>query len=308
MSRIMSGLHIDISNIYSFIPELDVNNLKLKAEAANESLHNKTGKGNEFLGWVNLPSSIKENDLARIEATAMKLQKEIDLVVVIGIGGSYLGTKAVADALSDSFQHLKNNSDVPLIIFAGQNIGEDYLSELLELLDQKRYAIVVISKSGTTTEPAIAFRLLKSHLEKKVGEVKAKELIIAVTDTSAGSLHKLSKNKGYETFIIPDDVGGRYSVLTPVGLVPLAIVGIDIRALIKGAAEMEERCSNQSLFEKNPAARYAAARNLLYRKGKKIEILANFDNKLHYFSEWWKQLYGESEGKEGKGIFPDPRP
>ena len=300
----MNDLSIDISKVYQFVDKKDIYSLKAKAENANKALHNKTGKGNDFLGWINLPSSISEAELSEIESVARKIQKEVEIVVVIGIGGSYLGARAIVEATSDSFLHLKKNSDLPYMVFAGQNIGEDYLSELLELLDQKRYAIVVISKSGTTTEPAIAFRILKDHLEKKEGEDKAKELIVAVTDHSKGALRKLADKKGYKTFVIPDDVGGRYSVLTPVGLVPLAIAGVDIRALVKGAVYMEQRCSDKTSFEDNPAAIYAATRYSLYKAGKKIEILANFDNKLHYLNEWWKQLYGESEGKEGLGIFP----
>ena len=300
----MNELSIDISKVYEYIEKKNIYSLKARAENANEALHKKTGKGNDFLGWVNLPSSISEAELSEIEQTARKIQKEVELVVVVGIGGSYLGTRAIVEATSDSFLHLKKNSELPYIVFAGQNIGEDYLSELIELLNQKRYAIVVISKSGTTTEPAIAFRILKGHLEKKVGEEKAKDLIVAVTDHSKGALRKLADQKGYKTFIIPDDVGGRYSVLTPVGLVPLAIAGVDIRALIKGAFNMEQQCSYKTSFEDNPAAIYAAARYSLYQTGKKIEILANFNIKLHYLDEWWKQLYGESEGKEGLGIFP----
>ena len=223
--------------------------------------------------------------------------------VVIGIGGSYLGSKAIAEAMTDTFATLKG-SDKPYVLFAGQNIGEDYLTEMLELLDKKRYGIVVISKSGTTTEPALAFRILKNHLEAKVGADKAKDLIVAVTDESKGALRTLATQEGYKTYVIPDDVGGRYSVLTPVGLVPLAIGGFDVRALVQGAKDMEEKCSSTTPFDQNPATIYAAARIALYNSGKKIEILANFENKLHYLAEWWKQLYGESDGKDGLGIFP----
>ncbi len=300
----MQELKIDISNVYDFVSKDEIDALKAEAESANKALHNKTGRGNDFLGWVNLPTSITEEDFRQIDQTAKKIQNQVDMVVVIGIGGSYLGARAVLESKYDTFLHLKKNSDKPLIIFAGQNIGEDYLSELLELLHQKRYAVVVISKSGTTTEPAIAFRILKAHLEEMVGKEKARDLIIAVTDKSKGALHSLAKQKGYKIYVIPDDVGGRYSVLTPVGLVPLAIGGIDIRALVNGATSMEKRCSDIIPFENNPAAQYAAVRYALYLKGKKVEILANFNIKLHYFAEWWKQLFGESEGKEGKGIFP----
>ncbi|MBN1950723.1 MAG: glucose-6-phosphate isomerase [Bacteroidales bacterium] len=300
----MDFIKLDLSKIFGFADRDKVYALKRKAEAANKALHEKTGKGNDFLGWVTLPSSITEEVLQDIESTANKIKEEVDVVVVIGIGGSYLGAKAVIEACSDTFAYLKGNNKAPHLIFAGQNIGEDYLSELMELLDNKRYALVVISKSGTTTEPAIAFRILKEHLEKKVGADKARDLIVAVTDESKGALRTLATQKGYKTYVIPDDVGGRFSVLTPVGLVPLAMGGVDIRNLVRGACDMEDKCAVSSDFESNPAALYAAARFALYQSGKKIEILANFENKLHFLAEWWKQLYGESEGKEGKGIFP----
>jgi glucose-6-phosphate isomerase len=300
----MEFIKLDVSKVYSFIAKDKIYGLKDKAIQANKALHDKSGKGNVFLGWVNLPSSIPEELLTDITNTADKIRKEIEIVVVIGIGGSYLGAKAVVEALSDAFSHLKGNSGKPFVLFAGQNIGEDYLSELLALLDNRKYAIVVISKSGTTTEPALAFRILKDHLEKKVGEAKAKDLIVAVTDESKGALRTFATKKGYKTYVIPDDVGGRYSVLTPVGLVPLAIGGFDIRAIVDGAKNMEKLSAPETKFEDNPAAIYAATRYLLYKSGKKIEILANFENKLHFFAEWWKQLYGESEGKDGLGIFP----
>lgn len=300
----MEGIKVDISKVYGFVSKDSVYGLKEKANQANQKLHDKSGKGNDFLGWVNLPSSISEELIKDIENTASKIQKEIEILVVIGIGGSYLGAKAVSEALAGNFAHLNNNDGKPIMLFAGHNIGEDYLSELLTLLDRKKYAIVVISKSGTTTEPAIAFRILKAHLEKKVGEAKAKELIVAVTDESKGALRQLATQKGYKTYVIPDDVGGRFSVLTPVGLVPLAIIGINIRDLIKGAVDMEKLTGTTTSFENNPSAIYASARYLLYKSGKKIEILANFENKFHFLAEWWKQLYGESEGKDGLGIFP----
>lgn len=299
----MEQIKLDVSKVYNFVSSETIQGLKEKAEAANKALHNKSGKGNDYLGWVNLPSSISDAELSDIESTAKGIQPKVDLVVVIGIGGSYLGSKAVADALSDNFAHLKESKN-PHILFAGQNIGEDYLSELIELLDNKRYAIVVISKSGTTTEPALAFRLLKEHLETKVGVPAAKELIVAVTDKEKGALRILADKMGYKSYVIPDDVGGRYSVLTPVGLVPLAIGGFDIRSLVKGAIDMEKACAADIDFENNLAAQYAATRSALYSSGKKIEILANFENKLHFVAEWWKQLYGESEGKEGLGIYP----
>ncbi len=300
----MENIKLDISKVYSFVSKSDIEAMSGKALAANKALEEKTGKGNDFLGWVNLPSSISDNDLADIETTAKKLQKEIDVVVVVGIGGSYLGTKAVAEAMTDTFAALKGDSTKPAVLFAGQNLGEDYTVELLQLLDKKRYAIVVISKSGTTTEPAVAFRILKNHLENKVGSEKSKELIVAVTDQSKGALRILADKSGYKSFVIPDDVGGRYSVLTPVGLVPLAIGGFDIRSLVEGAKDMEAKCSSSVPFSDNLAAQYAVARIALYNSGKKIEILANFENKLHYVAEWWKQLFGESDGKDGVGIYP----
>jgi len=300
----MENIKIDISKTFGFIQEKEVYNIAENARKAAEALENKSGKGNDFLGWVSLPSSIKEEELKDIEMTAAAMRKEIDVLVVIGIGGSYLGARAVAESLSHSFLHLRTKGDKPFILFAGQNIGEDYLTELIEILDNARYGIIVISKSGTTTEPAIAFRLLKGHLEKKEGVENARKKIIAVTDAKRGSLYTLSKMEGYKTYVIPDDIGGRYSVLTPVGLVPLAICGYDIRSLVNGARDMQDITSSRNATAQNPAVLYAAARYLLYRSGKKIEILANFENKLHFLAEWWKQLYGESEGKENKGIFP----
>jgi glucose-6-phosphate isomerase len=300
----MEALKIDISKVFGFVPKADIYGLSEKAIESAKALEKKTGKGNDFLGWVHLPSSIADDDLRDIEKTCSRIRKQVDAVVVIGIGGSYLGTRAVAETLSPAFFHLKANRKNPVILYAGHNIGEDYLNELLELLNDMRYAIVVISKSGTTTEPAIAFRILRNHLEKKVGKQAAKDLIVAITDAKKGALRTTATQEGYKTYIIPDDIGGRYSVLTPVGLVPLAIGGFDIRALIKGAIDMEKITSSATDFDNNPACLYAAARYELYRFGKKIEILANFENKLHFLAEWWKQLYGESEGKEGKGIFP----
>lgn len=300
----MELLKLDVKKVFDFVSRDEIYNLTEQVRAANTALHEKTGKGNDFLGWVNLPSSITDEVLSDIEMTAKKMQSEVEVVVVIGIGGSFLGSKAVVEALSDTFAHLKGNNTKPVVLFAGQNIGEDYLSELLQLLDTKKYGLVVISKSGTTTEPAIAFRILKNHLEKKEGPEKARDLIVAVTDESKGALRELADQKGYKTWVIPDDVGGRYSVLTPVGLVPLAMGGFDIRALVEGAKDMEKRCADVSDFDSNPAALYAATRYSLYKKGYKIEILANFENKLHYLAEWWKQLFGESDGKEGLGIYP----
>lgn len=300
----MENMKLNFSRVLNFVSKESIDSYKAETTKHNHALHDKTGKGNDFLGWVNLPSSISEADLAEIETTAANLKaKKIDILVVVGIGGSYLGAKAVIDALSDSFLAMKPSNN-PQVIYAGQNIGEDYLFELRELLRLKEYALVVISKSGTTTEPAIAFRLLKQDIEEKYGKAEARERIVAVTDASKGALHKLAVGEGYKTFVIPDDVGGRYSVLTPVGLIAIAVAGFDIRALVNGAVDMERQTAPEVNFEENPAALYAAVRNELYRSGYIVEIMVNYNPKLHYFAEWWKQLYGESEGKEGKGIFP----
>ncbi len=279
-----------------------VNAYKEQVAACQEMLVKGTGKGNDFLGWMNLPEDIKPQ-LDDIQATADLLRKECEVIVCIGIGGSYLGAKAVIDALSSSFAYLEGNK--PAIVYAGQNIGEDYLYELQNLLKDKKFGIICISKSGTTTEPALAFRLLKTQLEKQQGVEAAQKLIVCITDAKKGALRTLATQEGYKTFVIEDNIGGRFSVLSPVGLLPIACAGFDIKALIDGAARMAEVCGINTPFEENPAAQYAAARNSIYsEQGKKIELLVNFHPKLHYVSEWWKQLYGESEGKDHKGIFP----
>jgi len=301
----MKNISLNFNNVYGFVPKAKIDGFKLQSEAANLALRKKTGKGSDFLGWVDLPGSISEVELSDIEKTVQKLQvKHLEVFVVIGIGGSYLGSKAVIDALSDSFAAIKGSFEAPLIVFAGQNISEDYLFELRDLLDTKDWACTVISKSGTTTEPALAFRLLKQDLEDKYGIEEASKRIIAVTDAERGALKKLAKEEGYKTFIIPDDVGGRYSVLTPVGLIAIGMAGFNIRELVKGAIDMEKACDSSVPYDQNLACQYAAARNALYQSGKKIEILVNYNPKLHFFAEWWKQLYGESEGKENKGIYP----
>ncbi|MCK9414541.1 MAG: glucose-6-phosphate isomerase [Prolixibacteraceae bacterium] len=301
----MKNISLNLKNVYGFVPKAKIDGFKLQSEAANLALHKKTGKGNDFLGWVDLPGSISEIELSDIEKTVQKLQvKHLEVFVVIGIGGSYLGSKAVIDALSDSFAAIKGSFEAPLIVFAGQNISEDYLFELRDLLDTKDWACTVISKSGTTTEPALAFRILKQDLEEKYGIDEARKRIIAVTDAERGALRKLAKEEGYKTFVIPDDVGGRYSVLTPVGLIAIGMAGFNIRELVKGAIDMEKACDSSVPYEQNLASQYAAARNALYQSGKKIEILVNYNPKLHFFAEWWKQLYGESEGKDNKGIYP----
>lgn len=275
---------------------------KESAMAAQKTLHLGNGKGNDFLGWLHLPSETSDAHLQDIQNTANLLRSKCEVIVTIGIGGSYLGAKAVIDALSNTFAWMRE--DAPKIVYAGQNIGEDYLYELQELLRGKRFGIICISKSGTTTEPALAFRLLKTQLEEAVGKEAAKELIVCITDKAKGALRTLATKEGYKTFVIEDNIGGRFSVLSPVGLLPIACAGFDIKQLIEGAKQMEKLCGEDVPFEKNIAAQYAAARNVLYKGGKKIEMLVNFHPKLHYVAEWWKQLYGESEGKEHKGIFP----
>jgi glucose-6-phosphate isomerase len=300
----MAGLKLDISNIYPFVPEDTILGYKDLVQTQISKLVEKRGEGNDFVGWLDLPSAITESQIRDMEEAAGTIRNNAEIIVVVGIGGSYLGAKSMISALSHHFDKYAEGKKGPDVIFAGQNIGEDYLSELIGVLDECSYALIVISKSGTTTEPAIAFRILKNHLEEKVGPSEASERIIAITDESRGALRKLADQCGYRSFIIPDDVGGRYSVLTPVGLLPIACAGHNIREFIKGAVGLKERTGLDTPFEKNPAALYAAARNALYRNGRTIEILANYNEKLIYFSEWWKQLFGESEGKENKGIFP----
>jgi glucose-6-phosphate isomerase len=300
----MIHIKLDDSNLKSFVSDEEINAFQNDIHKSHQALQNKTGKGNDFLGWVNLPSEIDESLIAKIEANANAISSMAEIYVVIGIGGSYLGARAVVEALQHNFAALKKDSKHPLIIYAGQNLSEDYLSDLLEILDQKDYALTVISKSGTTTEPAVAFRILKNHLEKKYGKENAKHRIIAITDHSKGALKKLADDEGYQTYVVPDDVGGRFSVLTPVGLLPIAVAGFDIRKLIEGAKNMQLHLSASSDITTNIASQYAALRNALYKKGKTIEIMVNFQPNLFYLTEWWKQLYGESEGKENKGIFP----
>lgn len=300
MSKVIK---LDVSKTLGFITQEAINSQAALAKKCNETLHNGSGKGNDFLGWLNLPSSITDAQLKDIENTAAALRAKCEVVVLVGIGGSYLGSKAVIDSLSNYFDWLQRDRKSPVILYAGNNIGEDYLAELLAYLKGKSFGIVNISKSGTTTEPALAFRILKGELEKAVGKEEAKSRIVAITDAARGALHTLAKQEGYKMYVIPDNVGGRFSVLTPVGLLPIAIAGIDIKELVAGAAFMEAETAPGVPFEKNLAEQYAVTRNELYKSGKKIEILANFNPKLHYIAEWWKQLYGESEGKENKGIF-----
>jgi len=295
-------MKINIDFTSKFVKKEEVEKLREKANSENTKLHNKQGKGNDFLGWVDLPVNIEQNLLEDIQKTAIEIAKDIDVMVVIGIGGSYLGAKAVLEALSDNFACLRNDKKFPKIIFAGQNLSQDYYYELREFLEDKKYAITVISKSGTTTEPAVAFRILKKDLEDKYGLEIARKRIIAITDKSRGALKKLADNNGYKCYEIADDIGGRYSVLSPVGLFPVAVAGFDIKKLIEGAKNMYHR--TDATKKNNIAEEYAIIRNLLYNKGFTTEILVNYNPKLSFFAEWWKQLYGESEGKEQKGIFP----
>ncbi len=301
----MNNIRIELSNIMGFIVEKDLASLQQSASNQYQNLINKTGQGNEFLGWITLPGDISDNMIDDIINVAETISTKTEIMVVIGIGGSYLGARAVIEALGHSFYELQEQQEHPLVLFAGQNISEKYLTDLLHILDKKEYAITVISKSGTTTEPAIAFRILKNHLEHKYGVQEARHRIIAITDKEKGALKQLADEEGYKTFVVPDDVGGRYSVLTPVGLLPIAVAGFDIRKLLKGAKDFWEYISKSMVDnDLNPVLEYAAARNALYQTGKKIEMMISYDPELFYFTEWWKQLYGESEGKEGKGIFP----
>ena len=289
----------------SFLAEDAVKAYEPKVKAAQEALENGTCEGNDFLGWLHLPSSITPEFLNEIQAVANTLREKCEVVVVAGIGGSYLGARAVIEGLGNSFAWLVNDKKNPTILFAGNNIGEDYLFELTSFLKDKKFGVINISKSGTTTETALAFRLLKKQCEDQRGKEEAKDVIVAVTDAKKGAARTCADKEGYKSFIIPDNVGGRFSVLTPVGLLPIAVAGFDVKQLVAGAADMEKACGKDVAFEENPAAIYAATRQALYTQaGKKIEIVCNFQPKLHYFAEWWKQLYGESEGKDQKGIFP----
>ena len=294
-----------LKNAACFVKAEALKKLESQTEAANLLLENGQGAGNDYIGWVHLPSSITDEFLAEVQACADELRKRCEVVIVAGIGGSYLGARAVNEALGSSFDaFVAKDRKNPYVVYAGNNIGEDYLAELMEFLADKQFGIINISKSGTTTETALAFRLLKTMLEQQVGKEEARKRIVAVTDRAKGALRSLSTKEGYKTFVIPDNVGGRFSVLTPVGLLPIAVAGGDIKALVKGAQDMEKATDVKVPYAENPACQYAAIRNALYQDGKKIEILVNFNPKLHYFSEWWKQLYGESEGKDHKGIFP----
>lgn len=299
----MSDIRVTIDPVKGFVKEKEVFSFREEIKEHVQSLMEKTGKGNDFLGWIDLPAEITNDFLDSLETAADSLAAISEIVVVTGIGGSYLGARAVIDALNKHFAALMPGEN-PLVLYAGHNIAEDYLSELLSLLDAKDYSIIVISKSGTTTEPAIAFRILKNHLEEKYGKEAAVARIIAITDKEKGALKELARKEGYQSFIVPDDVGGRYSVLTPVGLLPIAAAGFNIQELVKGARKMREEFLANDELESNPVMLYAAVRNALYRKGFSTEIMVSYLPNLFYLTEWWKQLYGESEGKENKGIFP----
>ena len=296
-------MKLEINKATTFLAAGKVESYKADVMAAQKALEEGTCAGNDFLGWLHLPSSITPAFIAEINETANTLKANCDAVVVAGIGGSYLGAKAVIAALDDNFTWLKA-SNAPRILFAGNNISEDYLSELIDYLKGVKFGVINISKSGTTTETAITFRLLKKLCEEQMGKDTAKKVIVAITDAKKGAARSCADKEGYKTFVIPDNVGGRFSVLTPVGLLPIACAGYDIAQLVKGAQDMERQCDINVPFNENPCAVYAATRNALYASGKKIEILVNYQPKLHYVSEWWKQLYGESEGKDKKGIFP----
>ena len=301
----MKSISLDITKAVSFLKAGTVEAYEPQVKAAQEALENGTCPGNDFLGWLHLPSSITPDFLAEVQACADVLRSNCEVVVVAGIGGSYLGARAVIEALSNSFAWLVADKNNPTILFAGSNIGEDYLSELTEYLKDKKFGVINISKSGTTTETALTFRLLKKQCEEQRGIEEARKVLVAITDATKGAARAAATKEGYTTFVIPDNVGGRFSVLTPVGLLPIACAGFDITKLVEGAADMEKACGKDVPYADNIAAQYAAVRNGLYAQaGKKIEIMVNYQPKLHFMSEWWKQLYGESEGKDGKGIFP----
>lgn len=299
------SISLDLSKARPYLNSHEIDQLQPMISDAHDLLHNKTGAGSEFLGWVDLPLNYDKEEFKRIQKCAENIKKNSDVLVVIGIGGSYLGARAAIEMLTSTFHNLlpKEKRSNPQILYVGNNISSTYMADLVDLIDGVDFSVNVISKSGTTTEPAIAFRVFKDLLEKKYGKEKAKERIFATTDREIGALRTLAEVEGYETFIIPNDVGGRFSVLTAVGLLPIAVAGINIEEIMKGAADARGEYSNTDL-NKNSSYRYAAARNVLYNKGKTIEIMANFEPSLQYMNEWWKQLFGESEGKDGKGIFP----
>lgn len=301
----MENIQLDIRKATQFLKAGAVEGYESKVKEAQEALENATCPGNDFLGWLHLPSEITEEFLNSVQAVANTLREKCEVVVVAGIGGSYLGARAVIEALGNSFAWLVGDKKNPVILFAGNNIGEDYLAELTDYLKGKKFGVINISKSGTTTETALTFRLLKKQCEEQMGKEAAKEVIVAITDAHKGAARAAADKEGYKTFVIPDNVGGRFSVLTPVGLLPIAVAGFDIKALVSGAQDMEKATASDVAYADNISAQYAAVRQALYTQaGKKIEIVANYQPKLHFIAEWWKQLYGESEGKDHKGIFP----
>ena len=299
------SISLDLSKVAPYLAEAEINYMEDMVKSAHEKLHNGTGAGNDFLGWIDLPVNYDKDEFERIKKAAAKIQSDSDILVVIGIGGSYLGARAAIEMLTSNFQNAMENDklNVPKIFYVGNNISSTYMTELLHAIEGKDVSLNIISKSGTTTEPAIAFRILRKYLEEKYGVEEARKRIYATTDKAKGALKTLADAEGYETFVVPDDVGGRFSVLTAVGLLPIAAAGINIDEMMQGAADAREAYSNPSLKE-NDAYKYAAVRNALYNKGKVIEVLVNYEPSLHYFNEWWKQLYGESEGKDNKGLFP----
>ena len=299
------GLSLDLSKVVPYLAEYEIDYMEDMVKCAHDKLLNGTGAGNEFLGWIDLPINYDKDEFERIKKSAKKIQSDSEVLIVIGIGGSYLGARAAIEMLTNNFHNALDDDKrkVPKIFYVGNNISSTYMAELLQAIEGKDISLNIISKSGTTTEPAIAFRILKSYIEKKYGAEEARKRIYATTDKSKGALKTLAKAEGYETFVVPDDVGGRFSVLTAVGLLPIAAAGINIDEMMRGAADAREAYSNPSLKE-NDAYKYAAVRNALYNKGKTIEVLVNYEPSLHYFNEWWKQLYGESEGKDNKGLFP----
>ena len=300
----MKTIGLNTEHLQHFIGNTDIAAIENEVISAKKTLLDGSGKGNDFLGWVNLPAEISQDEINNIKKDVERLAGKVRLFVVVGIGGSYLGARAVIEALQSEFAMQDTGRKFPYIVYAGHTLSEDYYCQLMQVLDKQDYAVAVISKSGTTTEPAVAFRLIKSHIEKKYGKAEAAKRIIAITDARRGALHDIVVQEGYQMYVIPDNVGGRFSVLTPVGLLPIAMSGYDIDKLLQGARDMRKECIRNDKVEENPALLYAAIRNLLYRKGRKVEILENFVPQLKYISEWWKQLYGESEGKEGKGILP----
>lgn len=299
----MNIVKINTEHLHQTITDADLEAISHEIISAKKTLLAGDGKGNDFLGWVDLPATLDPAIVASIKEDVKRITPKAKLFVVIGIGGSYLGARAVIEALQSEFASCMP-SQHPFIVYAGHTLSEDYYHQLLQLLDNNDYAVAVISKSGTTTEPAVAFRIVKDHLVKKYGSAEASSRIIAITDAARGALHDIAVNEKYPIYVIPDNVGGRFSVLTPVGLLPIAMAGYDIDRLLAGARDMRAQCIASDSLDDNPALLYAALRNILYRKGKKVEMLVNFLPNLKYLSEWWKQLYGESEGKEHKGILP----